>query len=197
MSGKCKRMEDVFFDRNMNRGVFDNFNNLGEVNLDTYKQLVTIRPWVDGTRKATDQVLVLPEVTEDGFAARPLPQLPGTEHVAVLTAQGVAAVSHSVEDETKETTPHLSAGDSDEEPHSSRIETDAFMPANSTSASSIFEDDGVEDRATSLDIEEKQQKLKDLKEELFLVRNEKRLIAQLVKLERQEGRLLKESRKLR
>ncbi|KKO97686.1 hypothetical protein THAR02_10215 [Trichoderma harzianum] len=197
MFGKHKRGEDIFFDPNMKREVFDNVNNLGEVNMDTYKQLVTIRPWVDENRKATDQVLVPPEVTEDGFAVQPLPQLLGMEPVAVSTALGVAAASLSVEDGTKEITPHLSPGDSDEEPYRSQLETDAFMLANTTSASSISEDDGVEDQTISLSIEERQQRLKDLEEELLLVRNETRLVTQLVILGREEGRLLKEARKLR
>lgn len=40
--------EDIFFDPRMNRGSFDNVNNLGKVNLDTCKQLVAIRSWVGG-----------------------------------------------------------------------------------------------------------------------------------------------------
>ncbi|KAL6787895.1 hypothetical protein J3E68DRAFT_440301 [Trichoderma sp. SZMC 28012] len=197
MFGKSKRGEDIFFDPNMNSGVFDNVNNLAEVNLDTYKQLVTIRPWVDGNRKATDQVLVPPEAIEDGFAAQPLSQLPGTEPVAISTALGVAAAGPSVEDETQEITPHISAGDSEEEPYRSQMETDALMLANSSSASSVSEDGRVEDQAISLSIEEKKQRLKDLEEELLLVKNEARLVTQLVLLGKEERRLLKESRKLR
>ncbi|KAK4083566.1 uncharacterized protein Triagg1_1228 [Trichoderma aggressivum f. europaeum] len=197
MFGNRKRGQNIFFDPNRNRGVFDNVDDLGEVNLDTYKQLVTIRPWVDGNGKATDQVLVPPEVTQDEFAAQPLPQLPGTEPVAVSTAQGIIAASPSVEDGTGEITSHLSAGNSDERLYRSRMKTDALMLANSTSASSISEDDGVEDRVTSLNTDEKRQKLEDLEEELLLVRNETRLVTQLFMLGREEGRLLKEKRKLR
>ncbi|KAJ4860798.1 hypothetical protein T069G_05786 [Trichoderma breve] len=178
-------------------GTFDSVNNLGKVDLDTYKQLVAIRSWVNGNEKATDQVLVPAEVTEDGFAAQPLSQLSGTEPVAISTALGVAAASTSVEDETKEITPHISAGDSQEEPYRPQMETDALMLANSSSASSISEDGGVEDQVIPLNIEQKRQKLKDLEEELLLVRNETRLITQLVILGREERRLLKESRKLR
>lgn len=58
-------------------------------------------------------------------------------------------------DETKEITPHLSPGDSDEEPYRIQVEIGAFTLANSSSVSSISEDGGVEDRATSLGIEEK------------------------------------------
>lgn len=83
-------------------------------------------------------------------------------------------------DETKEITPHLSPGDFDEEPYRTQIEIDAFTLANSSSASSISEDGGVDDRATSLGIEEKQQRLEDLEEELQLVMNETKLVIQQV-----------------
>lgn len=61
------------------------------------------------------------------------------------------------------------------------MEIGAVTLANSSSASSISEDGGVEDRATSLSIEGKQQRLKNLEEEPLLVMNETRLlVTQLV-----------------
>ncbi|KAL7803119.1 hypothetical protein V8C43DRAFT_270262 [Trichoderma afarasin] len=64
-------------------------------------------------------------------------------------------IRRTKKDEPKETTPHLSPSESDEELYRTQIEIGAFTLANSSSASSISEDDGVEDGATSFSIEEK------------------------------------------
>ncbi|KAF3074947.1 hypothetical protein CFAM422_002629 [Trichoderma lentiforme] len=194
MSGKCKRGEDIFFNPENNGRAFDNVNNLGEVKLDTYKQLVTIRPWVDGNEMATNQVIVPPEVTKDGFVA-PSPAQVNMKPVAASTAPDIVATDLSVEDRAKNINRH--PGDSSEELYGSRTVTAAFTLPNPTSVDLTSEDTGGEDWIMSLSIEEKQQRLEGLEEELLLVRNETRLVTQLIMLGREEGRLLKERRKLK
>ncbi|KAL7960526.1 hypothetical protein V8C34DRAFT_276602 [Trichoderma compactum] len=84
---KNKKGKDIFFNPQKSRGVVDDVNNLREVKLDTCKQLLAIRPWVDGDGKAADQMFVPPEMRENGFAAQPPPQLAGRSLLLYLQLQ--------------------------------------------------------------------------------------------------------------
>ncbi|UKZ77173.1 hypothetical protein TrVFT333_004892 [Trichoderma virens FT-333] len=185
---EVRKGEDIFFNPKKNRGAVDDANNLRNVKLDTYKKLVAIRPWVDGNGNVEDQVLVPPrsyKMVSDS-----------SEELSRLQAE-TATFSLSVGDTSKDINRYPAVSDTGEELSGLQTEAAAFTLANPTSTGLTFEDDAGKDRIVSLSVEEKQRILEDLKQDLLLVRNETRLVTQLVILGRDERRLLKESRKLR
>lgn len=59
MSGKRRGGESVIFNPKRSRGSVKDVSNLASVDLESYKQLITIRQWVDGTGDTSEQEEVL------------------------------------------------------------------------------------------------------------------------------------------
>ncbi|ROW10102.1 hypothetical protein VMCG_02078 [Cytospora schulzeri] len=198
MTGKSRKGDEVIFDPKKMRDVAG-AKNLGEVNLDKYKQLVTIRPWVQG-----DDDDKPPEQNSAPEEKGPMCHLPPrvtTEPVAVPNTAVAAAASSPAEDPAKDPdkgairNPPASVPSGNTQ--RSQVETGAFTLQDAGLAGLISPDAAGEDWAIPLSDHEKGHSVEYLEEQLSLVRNETELVTQLVNLKRQERRLLQEIRKTR
>ncbi|KUI72494.1 hypothetical protein VM1G_08016 [Cytospora mali] len=194
MSGRGTKGEDILFNPGKNRGAVDDVTNLSRVHLDTYKQLVTIRTWVDGNEKPPAQDAVPPETVQKESTGQPPPRAT-TDTIAAPIALDGAVADLPAEGPAKSAAQSPAAGVSGEDPYRSQVETAASTLQDS--AASGARDAADVDRAVSLSVHEKRQNVNYLEEQLALVRNEKKLLAQLINLAREERRLLQEIRKIR
>ncbi|KAI0465891.1 hypothetical protein F4859DRAFT_507736 [Xylaria cf. heliscus] len=175
MLGEKTKAAKVIFDPKKTRGKVDDINNLTNVNLDTYKQLVTFRLWADGAESHTaEKPAVLDEETE--------------ERPAMTAASDTATVGPVIEAERGPPVQLVEASHLSEQTRQPHIEAPAFMMKNPTVCEPVPQEGS--NRIISQHNEEKHQKLNDLREKLLLVRKEAELLTELVSLVREERTLV-------
>jgi hypothetical protein len=188
MSGESTKGEHVIFDKELNLGGIQDTHNMTKVPLDTYKQLVTIRPWVDGDTRAPSQAVAVPDGIEQTSTGQPAEQVTTNVRLASTPLDPKIAGS-TVQDLANKVAQNLSMSGSGDIPQE---QTAASTLDNSVLAELMNQDDVVDEKTAVLSGCEKQQRLHDLEDQLSLVRSEARVMAQLINLIREERRLLKE-----
>ncbi|TFB02552.1 hypothetical protein CCMA1212_005149 [Trichoderma ghanense] len=188
MSSKGKEKNKVVLIPEKSTGSLPDTHNLMKVNLNTYKQLVTIRQWEDGDGKPSAYG------SAQGLAQQ---EAIGKQHdKGKLLAVGPP--DEISPDLTQNATRHSVSGtDLGGESNMPTSEPAVYASERATTANSTPQDALGEDLVASLSAKEKQQRLSDVEEELSLVRNEAKLVSQLLVLAREERKLLQKRKKLR
>lgn len=171
MSGKRHRGEDVIFNPDLNRGSVEDAYNMGSVDLESYRQLITIRQWSDGTSRASEKGPMAPDPTSEK------PAIQSGLGIEMITSQTTAIRRDSEEREE----PHPATRGAqfhDEQPSIIQALTEEVKP----------------DRHT--DSPRKDSQLADLQEQLGLVRNEAQLVTRLIVLTHEERSLVERIRAL-
>ncbi|KAI1458769.1 hypothetical protein F4805DRAFT_113710 [Annulohypoxylon moriforme] len=195
MSGQSRKGAEVIFNPEKSKGSVQDANNLRDVKLDTYKQLVTIRTWVDGDEKSPEQNTGPRKDSVIESAGQP-PSLVGANAITMPITLSATDVHTSVQNLAKDAAYGAAADVTGKEFHGSRMDATTFALPNATSADSSSRDLASKDRAMLLDDDKKQERLKYLEEQISSVRQEMMLITQLVSLVREERRIAKEIKEL-
>ncbi|XXH01221.1 hypothetical protein Hte_007575 [Hypoxylon texense] len=193
MTGKSRKGAEIIFNPEKNRGTVDDAKNLTAVVLDTYKQLVTIRPWVDGDERSLERDPAPTKVPEEDPTGQP-PL--GVSEIAVMSPAnlGTTVIGPPDEHPAKDLTQHPRASGTSKE---SQTDTAPFPSMDSTLVDSKSRGAASTGRAMPLSDDEKQRKLDYLEEQLTLVRKETTLVARLIALAGEEKKILQEINELR
>ncbi|OIW30487.1 hypothetical protein CONLIGDRAFT_679269 [Coniochaeta ligniaria NRRL 30616] len=172
MSGKRHKGEDVIFNPELNRGSVEDVDNLESVDLESYKQLVTIRQWFDGTGGAAEK----DQMASDNPSKEPVIQSIRGPEMSTLEA---GALRRESKERQGLVTPTAGVHNHDDQPYTvlARAEVEPDRQAN-------------DDRSRDLE-------LSDLQEQLSLVRAEAQLVNRLIALVNEETRLVEKISTLR
>lgn len=196
MTGNSSKTADVIFNTKKNRGTVDDDKNLESVKLDTYKQLVTIRPWVDGDEKLLEQEPAPPKASEIESGGQPLSLV---KPIAITMSPSIndPTIDPSIEPLARHITQDLRARGTSKESYESQVDTVPFKLADTTLVDSMSWEATSKGKAMPLSDDEKQQRSAFLDKQVSLVRNEATLVARQVALVRLERRLLQEIEELK
>ena len=161
--------------------------------LDDYKQLVTIRAWVDGYEKRPEEKREAPGAPDAPGrepANKALSDFSATT-VSTSTSQSATTVSPLIEHLT-EGVPQHPAANSTSKSTRSHIDATTFMSLDSTLVGSLSHDTTSESRPVSLKDDEKQRRVNYLEEQRSLIRYEASLLTQLIALAREERMISRE-----
>ena len=190
MSGKSRKGEEIIFNPEKNRGTVDDVHNLKDVKLDIYKQLVTIRTWVDGDEKPPEQKREAPDALGQDPAIKPSSEFSPTTVIS-STTQSATTVHPPVEHLAETVTQHPTANSTSKTPRS-QLDVAAFASLDSTLVGSLSQDTASEGRSVSLKDNDRQRRLHYLEEQRSLIRYEASLLTQLVALAREERMVSRE-----
>ncbi|KAB5546850.1 hypothetical protein GE09DRAFT_193041 [Coniochaeta sp. 2T2.1] len=199
MAGKRHKGENVIFNPALNRGSVEDVHNLDSVDMESYKQLITIRQWSDGAGETPMEELKAPELGIAGISSNKTAPVQGT-----ATSRDDGKEKKQLSQPAAERhipTVKISGTESRE---AARPRYDIREQASPTSVtiehiedrhlSMVQERTEVEVTKSGTDVQNQDWTLADLQEQLSLVRHEARLVNRLVALANEERRLLAEIR---
>ncbi|KAL7821822.1 hypothetical protein V8C26DRAFT_391044 [Trichoderma gracile] len=188
MSNRRRKRENIVFIPEKSTGSVPDANNLMKTDLSTYKQLVTIRrQWVNGEEKS-------PESGSAHDSAHQKAQEKREDMGKLLAVDSPTEMPRdSIQNATRHPVSEIEPSGESYIP-TSNMEVSALEKI--ATANSTVQEPVDEDQIESIGAEEKQQRLTDVEEELSSVRNEAKLISQLVLLVRQERTLVQKRQRL-